>query len=75
MESSLETLSEDKSTYPGQISHCRQTASYAGRTEITAIQWLSGYGVSLTIKRFLLWRLKMDGFICPVLCWFSSYSA
>jgi hypothetical protein len=38
MESSLEKLSEDRSTYPDQISHCRQTASYPGRTEITAVQ-------------------------------------
>jgi len=40
MESSLVTLSEDRSTYPGQISRCRQAASYPG--EITAIEWLSG---------------------------------
>jgi len=53
MESSLETLSEDRSTYPDRISHCRQTASYPGGTEITAVQWLSGYSASLTTEYFL----------------------
>jgi hypothetical protein len=32
-ESSLETLSEDRSHYPGRIFHCCQTASYPGCTE------------------------------------------